>query len=63
MTTQQRQLVFLVASAATVLLLVIGILYLAGAVIATGSHDKRAEVCFGIAVVAAIVAFFTRPSA
>ena len=62
MTSQQRQLVFMVASAVAVLLIVIGILYLAGAVIASGSHDRRAEVCFVIAVVAAIVAFFTRPT-
>jgi hypothetical protein len=61
-TSQQRQLVFMVASAVTVLLVIIGILYLAGAVIATGSHDRRAEACFVIAVVAAIVAFITRPA-
>jgi hypothetical protein len=41
---------------------VIGILYLAGAVIASGGgHDKRAAVCFAVAVVAAIIAYVTRP--
>jgi len=54
-------MVFLAACAATILLVVIGILYLAGAVIATGAHDKRAVVCFVIAVVAALIAFATRP--
>jgi hypothetical protein len=61
MPAQQRHLVFLVASAVTVLLVIIGILYLAGAVIATGAHDKRALVCFVVAAVAAIVAYLTRP--
>lgn len=61
LTSQQRQLVFYVACAVTVLLVLIGALYLAGAVIATGSHDRRAEVCFVVAVVAAIVAVVYRP--
>ncbi|HVC83180.1 MAG TPA: hypothetical protein VNL35_22040 [Chloroflexota bacterium] len=62
MPTDQRQMVFLVACAATVLLVVIGILYLSGTVIASGgSHDKRAIVCFVVAVVAALIAFVTRP--
>lgn len=63
MPTDQRQMVFLVACAATVLLVVIGILYLSGTVIATGSHDKRAVACFVLAVVAALIAFATRPVA
>jgi len=61
-TNQQRQLVFMVAGAVAVLLVIIGILYLAGAGVASSSHSRRAEACFVIAVVAAIVAFFTRPA-
>jgi hypothetical protein len=63
MDAQQRRLLFMVASAATVLLVLLGILYLAGAIIATGTHDKRAAACFALAVVAAVVAYVTRPQA
>jgi di/tricarboxylate transporter len=63
MTSQQWRLVFMVACAVTVLLVIIGILYLAGAVIVTISHNRRAEACFAAAVVAAIVAVVARPRA
>jgi hypothetical protein len=62
MTVQQRRLVFMVASAATILLVTVGILYLAGAVIASAAHDKRAVACFVAAAVAAIIAYTMRRS-
>jgi Co/Zn/Cd efflux system component len=61
MQAQQRQLVFLVSSGAAIILVIIGVLYLAGAIIATGAHDKRAAVCLVLAVVAAVIAVVTRP--
>ena len=63
MPAEQRQFVFMLAIGVTVIFVIVGILYLAGAVIATGAHNKRALVCFVVAVVAAIVAYFTRPQA
>ena len=63
MPAQQRQMAFLVASAVTILLVIIGILYLAGTVIATTAHDKRAVACFVLAVIAAIIAYVLRPQA
>jgi hypothetical protein len=54
----------MLAIGVTVIFVIVGILYLAGAVITTGGgHNKRALVCFVVAVVAAIVAYFTRPQA
>ncbi len=63
MPAEQRQFVFMLAIGVTVIFVIVGILYLAGAVITTGAHNKRALVCFVVAVVAAIVAYFTRPQA
>jgi hypothetical protein len=53
--------VFRVACAATVLLLILGILYLAGAVVASGAHDRRAVICFLLAAIAAVIAYIMRP--
>jgi hypothetical protein len=56
-------MVFMVASAAAVLLVIIGILYLAGAVIASSAHDNRAIACFVLAALAVVTAYFMRPQA
>jgi hypothetical protein len=61
MPPDQRTIIFYLAIAAAVVLAVAGLLYFAGIGIASLQHTKRAEACFGLAVLALAVAFFTRP--
>ena len=63
MPPDQRTIIYYLAIAAAVVLVIAGFLYLGGIVIASGQHSKRALACFGLAVLAAAVAYFTRPKA
>ena len=61
MGTIDRQRIFLLAVAAAVVLVVIGILYLTSHFIPSGFHWKHAVLCFALAAGALVVANFNRP--
>lgn len=61
MPPDQRTLLYYLAIAAAVVLVLAGLMYFAGIGIASMQHTKRAMACIGLAVLAAVVAYFTRP--
>jgi hypothetical protein len=64
MPAQQRQMVFLLAIAAAIVLVIVGVLYYGGHMFyPTGVHHKHAYLAWALAVGALIVANFNRPSA
>ena len=58
----QRMRIFLGAIAAAAVLVIVGILYLAGHFIPSGVHYKHAILAFVLAVGALIIANFNRPT-
>jgi hypothetical protein len=64
MPAQQRQMIFLLAIAAAVVLAVVGLLYYGGHMFyPTGVHKKHAVLSWALAVGALVVANFNRPTA
>jgi hypothetical protein len=61
MYAQQPLYVYLFACATTVVLVIVGNLYLYGVVFESDVQETRAAVCFALAAVATIVAYVTRP--
>ena len=63
MNANARQKVFMLALAAAVVFVVIGILYLTSHFIPSGFHWKHAGLAFALAAGSLIVANFNRPTA
>jgi hypothetical protein len=61
MMRSQPSRAFLVACAATVLLTMLGLLYLAGDALLSSLHEERALVCFAFAMIAACIASLSSP--
>jgi hypothetical protein len=61
MPPDQRTIIYYLAIAAAVVLAIVALMYYGGVGIASVQHTKRALACFVLAVVAAVVAYFTRP--
>jgi hypothetical protein len=57
----QPSKIFLVSCAATVILTMLGILYLVSDALQPNLHEERALLCFGFAVMSACIAAATSP--
>ncbi len=61
MPPNQRTILYYLAIAAAVVLVIAGLCYYGGILIASGQHTKRALACLGLAVLAVVLAFLMRP--